>query len=102
MVPLAGMEIKGGIMKQLIVCMSDIYGHAKFEIEVPEISREAILEGIKTNYHKSSEQIQHIMGGYVRVYADYPGKEVAHGPITYWSTLCGGGYRLDLEMRKAA
>ena len=89
-------------MKQLIVCMSDLYGRAKFDIEVPEISEEAIREGIKANYHKSSEQIQHIMGGYVRVYEDYTRKEVAYGPITYWSMLCGGGYRLDLEMRKAA
>lgn len=106
MVPLAGMVTKGGIMIQLGVRMSDLYGNAQFNIEVPEISKDAILEGIEANYHKAKQQIDGIMGGYVRVYQNYdsfpcsPCKEVAHGSITYWGLP--GGHTIRLEMRKAA
>ena len=90
-------------MTKLGVRISDIYGTAKFQIEVPEVTKENILKGIEDNYEKVVQQIDRIMGGPVVVceptLTEYYGKEVARGNILWWFL---GGHRIELEMLKAA
>ena len=86
-------------MENLTVLMSDLYGKAMTTIEVPELTKEAILACIEQNYHELRNQIQGIMGGVVVVYRQYPGPEVARGNIVYWGLP--GGHSIRLELKQA-
>lgn len=90
--------------KKLGVRIGDLYGTAKFTIEVPEVTKENILQGIEDNYGEVVKQIDRIMGGPVVVceptdWSPYWGKEVARGNIFWWFL---GGHRIDLELKQAA
>lgn len=84
---------------KLGVRISDLYGEAKFPIDIPEdnVTKEAILKAIEDNFDKVHEQIQCIFGGYVVVckpsyLGEYWGREVARGGILYFIF---GGHRIS-------
>ena len=80
--------------------VSDLYGTAKLQIEVEEITKEKILEAIEANYSEIRKQIDGIMGGVVVVckptLTEYYGPEVARGHILYFGIPAG--HRIDLNM----
>lgn len=65
----------------LHVSMTDLYGHANFDIDVPEITKDAIIQAIEDNYDEVRKQLQRIAAGIIRI----SGNGVrAEGSIVWW------------------
>lgn len=65
----------------LHVSMTDLYGHANFDIDVQEITKDAIIQAIEDNYDEVRRQLRCIATGHIRI----SGKGVrAEGSIVWW------------------